>query len=187
MSSESKPHKEAEVKARELPKLEAPFLWQSKQAFERIKRAKLRNPATAILVYVALTHEASDAWERLLDNQETFTAEIATIAAHCCLGYRTVIAHLKDLEKAGVVHIQRSEHRIPHTYTLCTTRRTKGRNRRTFCKRQQQSIADTGTTNNPLRSKGDKKEGNRPASSALSASDEARADAGLPNFVTVNP
>jgi len=82
------------------PKSEAPFLWQNKRALQKIKNDPLKKkPATTILIYMALTWIASD------EESPTFEASLDHIADKVCLSARIVPRYIKQLERAGVIHV----------------------------------------------------------------------------------
>jgi hypothetical protein len=79
-----------------------PFCWQPKEAFERIEQGLERGAsASAKLVYLALTRIASN------ERSRSFSKPIAYIATLASLGRRTVERRLPDLERLGLVEIQR--------------------------------------------------------------------------------
>lgn len=95
-----------------------PFCWQPKAALARIEQSlELGKAATAKAVYVALTRIASDR------ECATFQVPITHVAAFASLNRRTVERRLPDLERLGLVTIQRSIRRTEHVYILLTLSR----------------------------------------------------------------
>lgn len=94
-----------------------PFSWMPKPAARRIEQ-EIEQPATALLVYLALTRIASD------EGSATFTKPIQYIAKLACLNRRTVERRLGDLERIEVVRVDRGVMGTAHQYTLATLSRT---------------------------------------------------------------
>lgn len=84
-----------------------PFCWQPKAAFRLIEE-HLEHPDSAALVYLALT--------RIASNKEgcTFSKPIGYIAKLAYVGSRTVYRRLPELERIGLVRIERRQ--IPGTH-----------------------------------------------------------------------
>lgn len=90
---------------------ESPFCWQAKailksilEAFEQDRGAKA---SSAVAVYCALTHIASDC------GQETFETTVGNIGKYAGLSSSMVHRILSQFESLGIVHIQRN--RIANT------------------------------------------------------------------------
>ena len=95
-----------------------PFCWQPKEAF-RIIEENLEQPSTAAMVYVGLTRIASNV------EGPSFSKPIGYIAKLAMVDRRTVLRRIPDLERLGLVKVDRR--RIPDTnandlstYTLTT-------------------------------------------------------------------
>ena len=90
----------------------APIAWMPKDGLRKIEQTAEDAPS-AMLVYLALARIASD------ERSDTFSKPIAYVAKLAGgIGRRTVERRLPDLERAGVVKIQRHALKINHTYTL---------------------------------------------------------------------
>jgi hypothetical protein len=94
------------------------FCWQPKEAFWLIEE-NLSRPGPAALVYLALTRIASN------EGGASFSKPIAYIAKLAWVGRRTVERQLPELERIGLVHLERRQ--IPgtkandvHRYTLAS-------------------------------------------------------------------
>ena len=85
---------------------ESPFCWQAKivlkgilEAFEYERGAKA---SSAIAVYCALTHIASDC------GRETFTTTQSNIAKYSGLSTRSLRVIMTHLEALGIIHVKRN-------------------------------------------------------------------------------
>jgi hypothetical protein len=94
----------------------APFCWQPKEAFRLIEET-LEHPASAALVYVALTRIACN------EGAKKFSKPTGYIAKLAYLSRRTICTQLPELERIGLVNIERrplpgTKARDAHRYTL---------------------------------------------------------------------
>lgn len=78
----------------------APFCFQPKEAFDRIFE-KLEHPASAAMLYVGLTRIASN------EGSDTFVFPLAYIAVLALMDRKTVMRRLPDLERIGLVKVER--------------------------------------------------------------------------------
>jgi hypothetical protein len=96
-----------------------PFCWQPKAALERIEQGLEREQAaSAKLVYLALTRIANN------EGSDTFMKPITYIAALASVSAKTVERRLPDLEKLGLIIVDRCEKfRTQHCYHVATLSR----------------------------------------------------------------
>lgn len=95
-----------------------PFCWQPKEALERIEQGlELEQAGSAKLVYLALS--------RIGCNEDTpiFTKPINYVAILASVNRRTVERRLPDLERLGLVTVERGKLRTAHRYSLTTLSR----------------------------------------------------------------
>lgn len=97
---------------------DAPWCWQGRDALDRITAAMAGTgeTATALVVYVALTHSANTA--------EQCWPKINTLAAKWGIGTSTIQRRLRDLEQLGLISVtgcisERGD--TSNTYTLLNT------------------------------------------------------------------
>lgn len=93
-----------------------PFCWQPKEALRKIEQ-NVDQPATAMLVYLALTRIASD------EESVRFVKPINYIAKLAAVGRRTVERRLADLERLELLSIERGHPGSVHVYGLRTLSR----------------------------------------------------------------
>jgi DNA-binding HxlR family transcriptional regulator len=97
---------------------QGPFFWVPKDAFEKIEENLERGPAaSAKLVYVALCIVANR------ENTPTFSKPINYLVEIASLERRTIERRLPDLERLGLIQVQRAKLHAPHTYTITTLSR----------------------------------------------------------------
>jgi hypothetical protein len=94
------------------------FFWVPKEAFDLIEKNLERGAAaSAKLVYVALCLIANR------EGEATFSKPINYLAVLASLERRTVERRLPDLERLGLIQVQRAKLRASHTYTIVTLSR----------------------------------------------------------------
>jgi CRP-like cAMP-binding protein len=98
------------------PSVESPFCWQSRNVLRRI-RTRLEDSASALAIYVALTEISSEEI-----GASSFQVTQRTIAEHAGVSKRTVQTWLPELQRIGVIAIEKRGDHGDDRYTLLSAK-----------------------------------------------------------------